>query len=142
MDDTARSSLLGTVPGCHGNFCHYSEAMLGANEKGEDFASTEGDVAHDSGFVVPYRCVVQARHENHLVQLLLRRHRLNKKGEYVNEDIYQDLMIAIERPAYYHKPVHVCETCFKVCGRMQREQSAQRVEYRCTTSSRCTGTER
>lgn len=65
---------------------------------------------------IPFRSVVQARHERTLVKIFLDRHVRGKDGDYVRGGAGADghHLVGGEYPGVYYRPVKVCLNCYMV----------------------------
>ena len=69
-------------------------------------------------FEIPFRSVVQARHERTLVKIFLDRHARGKDGDYVRGEGGGEIgvhhLVGAEYPGVYYRPIKVCLNCYMV----------------------------
>ena len=75
------------------------------NEDGEDDDNSPCNT-------VPLKSIVQARHERHLVDVMLRRHANRESGPYC--EALSDMSMGAAFPGHFYKHSRVCENCYRV----------------------------
>ena len=96
----------------------------------DDESAEEGDV-----WVVPMKSIVQARHERHLVEILLRRIRARESGDYMSS--LDELTLGSVFPGHFYKQSKVCKNCYKIYTLVDEHRSRAVAKLQS-----CTGAER
>ena len=82
-------------------------------KKTEEGGGAAGDVeAGEPKSTVPLKSIVQARHERHLVDIMLRRHANRETGPYC--EAISDMSMGEAFPGHFYKHTMVCNNCYRV----------------------------
>ncbi len=138
LDAEAINPHLGTSQSlslCPGDFCHYNwkvedPGRITLPKLGNTSDTSDGpSVLNEDKRKISFKSIVQARGENEIVRLLLRRHQTRQDNELLKSMIVSKLSATLSKkyPAKYYRETDVCPTCYLVYSKVDKYFGEARV---------------